>query len=741
MNDTPAALMAALTQDPAQPAEAYLQLVRELYQAQRHAEGERWADAGLLRHPETFGLWNMQGVFLRMRQRRPEALAAFDRAIALNPLELGPRVNRGNVLLDMGDGAGAAAAFAELVAEAPDNPVLHHHLGRALDLAGQPDRAAEAFRRALAIRPEQAETWLQFARQVNARRGGAAAEAVLNEGLSANPDNHALLEARGLVLRASGERARTLAFIEDLAQRFPDVAWIHLHLGDMVAADDRARGLTHLRRAVALAPDNRDCVVALIQVLERGRGPEEVRELDEAYGLARRAMALGWSNPAHAKVFGDSFGRVCDFEALEALGDFKALGRAWSGAGIHVALLRHMARATSPGDRVELLEQHRIWGRAVEARAGAEPLGRAPRGPRTKIRLGVMSSDLRKHVVTHFAQPIFDHLDRNRFELYAYSFFRGDEDAVQARIASQVTEFRWRPDSTVRGAAQVIADDSLDMLVELGGSTHMNKLEVMAYRPAPVQASWLGYPHSSGLSTIDRLVCDPFNAPTDPSLLIERPLMLPRSWISLGPAFSNEPAIAEASAQDRYGVVTFGTANSPYKYTADGLRTWARIVAAVPGARFAFIRPEAASPTFRRNVLAAFAAEGVAADRVVFHPVRGAHLPVYNEVDITLDTFPLTGGTTTVESLWMGAPVVSLVGEAFFERLSYSILSNAGLGDLCAHDLAAYVETAVGLAGDRERRRDLRATMRSRLRESPLGQTEAFARDFYDAIAGAVEAG
>lgn len=741
MNDTPAALVATLTQSPDQPPEVYLQLALELYQAQRHAEGERWAAAGLSRYPDAAGLWNMQGVFLRMLRRRPEALAALDRAIALNPSELGARVNRGNVLLDMGDGTAAAAAFAQLVAEAPDNPVLHHHHGRALDLAGQPDLAEQSFRQALALRPAQVETWLQFARQMNNRRGGAAAEAVLNEGLAANPDSQPLLEAMGLVLRASGDRARTQVFLEGLATRHPHVAWIHFHLGDMVAGDDRARGLAHLRRAVALAPDNRDHIVALIQVLERGHGPEEVAELEEAYGLARRAMALGASNPAHAKMFGDSFGRVCDFEAQDALGDFKTLGRGWAAAGMHVALLRHMARVASPADRIELVEQHRIWGRAVEARAAVEPLGRRPRGPRTRIRVGVMSSDLRNHVVSRFAQPIFDHFDRERFEIYAYSYFRGQEDAVQARIAGQVTEFRWRPDITIRDAAQMIADDNLDMLVELGGSTHMNKLEVMAHRPAPLQASWLGYPHSSGLSTIDYLVCDPFNTPTDPGLLIERPLVLPRSWISLGPSFSDEPAIAEASAEDRYGVVTFGTANSPYKYTALGLRTWARIVAAVPGARFAFIRPEAASPTFRRNVLAVFAGEGVAEDRVVFHAVRGAHLPVYNEVDITLDTFPLTGGTTTVESLWMGAPVVSLVGEGFFERLSYSILSNAGLGDLCAHDLAAYVDTAVGLAGDRERRRSLRATLRRRLRDGPLGQTEAFARNFYAAITGAVEAG
>jgi protein O-GlcNAc transferase len=738
MDDALAEIAAALTADPAQPPTAYLQLVRQLYQAQRYAEGEHWAAQGLVRHPGSHELWNIRGVFLRVLQRRPEALAALDRAIVLKPDEAGARVNRGNLLLDMGDGAAAAAAFTALVAEAPGSPLLHHHLGRALTVAGRPDLAAESFRKALAIKPDQVETWQQLARLMNDWRGPAEAEAILDEGLAANPNDLRLSEAKALVLRASGQRGRTETYLQDLAERYSDLAWVHFHLGDLVAADDRPRGLAHLRRALALEPGTLDHVVALAQALERGGGPDEAAELEEANGLARQALALGATGPGHTKVLRDAFSRVCDFEASDALGDFKALGRGWAAAGMHSALLRQMPRVRSAADRGELLEQHRIWARAVEARAAATPVSRPPKGPRSKIRLGVMSSDLRSHVVTSFAQPIFDHIDSDRFEVYAYSFFQGQEDPVQARIASQVAGFRWRPDITNRAAAQTVADDGLDVLVELGGSTHMNKLEVMAWRPATLQASWLGYPHSSGLAAIDRLVCDPLNAPADPKLMIERPLMLPRSWIALGPAFTDQPAIAPASAEDRNGFVTFGTANSPYKYTSAVLRTWAEITALVPNARFAFIRPEAAAPAFRRNVLAEFAAEGVGEDRVVFHAVRGGHLPFYNEVDISLDTFPLTGGTTTVEALWMGVPVVSLVGEAFFERLSYSILTNAGIGDLCAGDLAGYVDAAIALAGDRDRRRSLRATLRQQIRQSPLGQPEAFARDFYNAFAAAV---
>jgi len=151
-----------------------------------------------------------------------------------------------------------------------------------------------------------------------------------------------------------------------------------------------------------------------------------------------------------------------------------------------------------------------------------------------------------------------------------------------------------------------------------------------------------------------------------------------------------------------------------------------------------FIRPEGGSATFRHNVLAEFERGGIAPERIVFSNVRGAHMPFYNDVDISLDTFPLTGGTTTTEALWMGVPVVSLIGEAFFERLSGSILANCGLVDLTTGDKGEFVRLAVALAADKPRRVALRETLRNRMKSGPLGQTEQFAQDFYDLIARTV---
>ena len=192
--------------------------------------------------------------------------------------------------------------------------------------------------------------------------------------------------------------------------------------------------------------------------------------------------------------------------------------------------------------------------------------------------------------------------------------------------------------------------------------------------------------------------------------------------------------------EERAGHLTFGTANNPYKFSAELVALWAKAMTQVPDSRFLLIRPEGGSAAFRKNIGDAFEEHGVAAGRIDFEPVRGTHLPHYNRIDIALDSCPHTGGTTTCESLWMGVPTVTLIGPSFFERLSYSNLSNAGLGDLCARTREQYVEIAAKLAADRPRRAALRQGLRAQIRAHPLGQAQRWVRNFEDAAARAVAA-
>jgi protein O-GlcNAc transferase len=270
----------------------------------------------------------------------------------------------------------------------------------------------------------------------------------------------------------------------------------------------------------------------------------------------------------------------------------------------------------------------------------------------------------------------------------------------------------------------------LDILFELGGSTHLNRLEVMAHKPAPLQVSWLGYPHSSGLRRIDYILVDPYLKPPDSRLLLEQPFEMPSSWVSLGTLGFSDFPILPGLPEERTGQLTFGTMNNPYKYAPEAIALWARVLLQVPGSRFLMVRPEAGVAAFREGMARAFARYGVAGDRLAFAAVRGQHMAHYNDIDIALDTLPQTGGTTTCECLWMGVPVVSLAGPAFFERLSLSNLTNAGLGDLAVDTPDGYVDAAVTLAANVERRRALRHGLREAIRKSPLGDTRKWVRDF-----------
>lgn len=734
-------LIAAIGENPARPVQAYRALVVQLWNAGRFAEGEAFSAKALERHPRDYDLLNTRGVLLRKLRRQAEAVGAYEAAIKLNPKGIAAQQNLGNVLLELGELARAEALFTKLVRLEPRNAEYHRQLGRTLAKQGKIEPALARLRQAITVKRDGLDAWLDMIGILNEELRSSEAEEAIDKALAIVPGDLRLLEAKSMVMRRAGQGARCEAFLEEQLPANPNTPWIHYQLGMLVADRDRERANHHLEKAYQLDPKKLEYATALVESWERSRIGDEGGFIEKAYQLALTLLPrkLEFTDAAN-KILTDVFVRVCDYDALEQVGDFATLGRSWAKHGRHTALLKQMARVRSEADVLELLEQHRIWGREQEAVAARRKINRPPpRAADGKIRLGFMSSDLRQHPVGYFAMPLFDHVDP-RFEVYVYSYNQGAQaDAAHQHIERQIAAYRWWRDIGVAQAAENIAADQLDILIELGGSTHMNKLEVMAYRPAPLQASWLGYPHSAGLATIDYFICDPFSRPLKDEYLIEAPLVMPHTWLALGQQFFvDRHAIAGDLPSDRNGFVTYGTANNPHKYSREVLRQWARVVAATPGSKFAFVRPEASGEGFRRNIEAQFALEGVSADRIVWRPVRGAHLPHYNDIDITLDPFPLTGGTTTAECLWMGVPLVSLVGDAFFQRLSYSILSNAGYGDLCAKDLDEYLEIALKLAADAPRRREFRKTIRDQLRQSPLGQTEQFARAFYALIHRAV---
>lgn len=733
-------IMISALQDGIDPSEnLYRALLNNLLALSRYQEGVIWSAKAVDFSPKSYVLLNFQGIFLRRTGRYLEALDALDKAIRLKPSDKAALVNKGNVYNDLEEGALAEAIFAKLLRKAPKSPEFQRSLARALSLQKKFGPAIMRLRQAIALKKDDIDAWLDLAALIDTQGDHANALATLDKALSILPDEPRLLQAKVTSIRLSGKARAAECYLQSHADKFGDTAWFNYQMARSLPDSQRERANVYYRKAAELAPTEFEYRISLAESLERTRGPMEGIHIDEGYAVLRATEMPARISGSEIKIAAEIFTRVADYDGVAKLGTFAELGRILVKSGHHTALLSQLPRVRTDDDRRELLNQHRMWGEKVLDLAHHRPIDPPRAKPKDKIRIGFMSSDLRNHPVAYFSLPLFENVDRDRFEIYCYSFYQGEASPIQRRLAEMADAFRWHPDITERDAAQMIADDDLDILFELGGATNMNKVGIMAWKPAPITVSWLGYPHSIGLETIDYLLVDPFLNPPDPSLLIEKPLSMPHSWIAMSRyAFPDEHQINPVTPVTRNGFITFGTANNPYKYSPEMLRVWARTVAAVPESRFLFVRPEGGSQAFVRNIRARFEAEGVSPDRIEFRAVRGTHMPHYNDIDIALDTFPQTGGTTTCEAAWMGVPTVTLVGEALFERLSYSILTNAGLGDLCAATKEDFVDIAVRLANMPDRIQTLRTGLREQLRASPLGQTEQFARDFYDLVAETV---
>lgn len=733
---SPAPIEAALAEYERAPSRGNLaKLTLSLYEAGRYEEALRHLDAADAGQSKYFLLVNLRGVLLRRLQRHQEALAAFRDAAKLDRKAAGPHLNAGNVYLDLNEPDKAIAPLTQAVQRDPRSGFAQRMLGRAYRICGELEQARRRLELARQLTPTDPETWTELADTLALCGNTPAALDLLDKAIAQFGQRKDILLQRVAILRRAGRVQDAITWLSTLIQATPDDAWLHYQLGLTLSRVDWKVALDSFRRAAELAPDDPDILTQLADALDRLRGPTEADNIAEAYEVAVRRLKLGGNLLRSAHELIRVLVRCADYEAIAQIGTFDAVGRYFAinqnVAGLHTLI----PRVETAADRRSLVDLHRGWGRIMATSAARSPISHPPALRSARVKIGFMSSDLRDHPVSYFAAPLLLNLDRSRFEIFCYSWTNRTPDAVQRRIASAVDRFVHDSSLSDRDAAQLIAADGLDLLFELGGSTDQNKIRTMAWRPAPRQASWLGYPHSAGLETIDRILTDPYITPPDPTLLIERPLELAHSWVAFErPGFGDLPGIDPDPPQARNGFVTFGTFNNPQKYGPAVIKAWARILAAVPGSRFLFVRPEGAVAPFRANIEKRFAAHGIAADRIGYIPVRGTHLKHYNALDISLDTFPQTGGTTTCESLYMGVPVVTLVGEAFFERLSYSNLSNAGLGEYCAWTVEDYVQKAVELASAREWRTMFRRTIGERLRSHPLGRVEDFAADFSEAV-------
>ncbi len=670
-------------------------------------------------HPEAL---HLLGVIGYQAGRHEEAVEQIGRAIASRPNVAAYHSNLGMALRALGRLEEAAASYHRALQLNPEYAEAHNNLGVTLRALGRLQEAAASCRRAAAIRPEYAEAWNNLGTAQQDLGNAADAVASYQRAVGIAPGYVQAWSNLGAAHTALGQLAPAVESCRRALDLDPACSEAHHHLGAALHAQGRLQQAEEsYRQAVAAQPDFIEAWLNLGNVLDAGG------RLSEAEACYRRSAAIRADYPEAPYNLGNVLfrqGRVG-----EAVSSYRqTLAIRPLSVEAHSNLL--MALEYDPEcDRETLFQEYCAWD-ARHARPHAAMFLSHPNDPDPDrpLRVGYVSADFRNHPVALYLEPVLRAHDRAQIEVFCYSN-NALEDRVTERLRAQAGHWRSIVGVSDTEAAAQVRADGIDILCDLSGHTGGNRLLLFARKPAPVQVTWMGYPGTTGLRAMDYIlvnecVCPAGNERFFAEKVMHLPLGLPAYTRPAG--VGDPPPVPMLSR----GAATFGCFNNLAKAPPAVLRLWARILRQLPGSRLHLKTAALADEGVRERVLGLFAEEGIPGDRILLsgRSPMADYFAAHGQVDVALDPFPYNGGTTTLDALWMGVPVVALKGDRYAARCGFSHLSAVGLQELVAENADEYVAKAVSLATDGKRLEQYRGTLRARLESAALYDAEHFAR-------------
>ena len=616
--------------------------------------------------------------------RAPEAEAGYRWVLEREP-ENADALNLFGVLaLQMGQLEIAEELIADAIASNPGEAQYHVNLGVVYRQMGKLPEAIECYRQALLLRGDLAEAHTNLGAALLDQGALVEARESLERAVALAPESVEALVNLGNLLRATGAPRESIALYRRALQIAPGAAEAHNNLGSALKAlGSLDEAVASFEQAIALRPRYVEAHTNLGGALrDRGQPDRAVECFEKALSLDPRF------EPAHA---------------------------AWANVLLYWPSLAERAAA-----------EHQRW-----ERLHARPLYDAvlPHGnvadPGRRLKVGYVSNDFRRHATAYFIEPVLASHDSQRFEVICYDN-HGNPDAVTQRLMGSCAGWRNVAGLSDEALADLVRRDGVDILVDLGGHTARSRLLVFARKPAPVQATWIGYPYTTALQTMDYWIGDAVVA--DPEKMhqphSEELVRLQDFFMCFRPD-PDSPAVNDLPALET-GHVTFGSFNAFLKVNPEVIALWARLLRETPDSRLVMVTvPEGWA---QREVLARFSRHGIAAERIELAP-RLSHedfLALHHRVDVALDPFPYNGTTTSLHGLWMGVPIVTLEGETFAARVGASLLHNLGLPEFIAATPEEYVSIARRAAADLPRLRQLRMELRQRMAASPLVDAAGF---------------
>ena len=646
--------------------------------------------------PEDALAWEILSLALHRGGALDRAIAAGRRAVALKPDAADYHANLGVVLRAAGRTGEAEASYQAALAVNPSFAPAHNNLGNIARDAGRFADAAASYRNAIAANASYADAWHGLGIALQRMDKLAEAEQALDRALALRParadimsDLAATYMAQQKFNEASDLLAKAVATDPNSALALGNLGALKMRIGHFIAAEQATS------RAMALAPDEQRWVSNLGVICK------DLSRYVEAERLFRRALSL---KPDYALAH----------------------------ANLLFCLNYHPDRSAE-----EIFAEYQRFDAAHAARHKPSELRYAnDPNPDRKIRVGFLSPDFREHAARHFLDPLLRHLDRSKLEIVCYAEVT-NEDHVTASFKSMSDAWRSTVGLSDDAVADLIRKDRIDILVDFGGHTSSSRILAMARKPAPIQvAHHLGHGYTSGLSAIDVFVSDQEMAPVGSEHLFAEKTIVRLSRIPVAyQAPEGMPDVAPLPAL-RNGYVTFGYFGRPERINDRVVKAWSEILARVPGSRLMLNSKAFSEKAFSDLMAQRFAAHGIGRERLhfVYTSPQPKTWSAYGDVDIALDPFPHNAGTTTIEALWLGVPVVSVEDRPSVGRFGASNLGAVGLRDWVAKDVSGYVALAAAKASDVKALAALRAGMRARVTASPLADGPGLARELETAF-------
>lgn len=689
------------------------------------------------------------------------AVAHYKKALKIDPNNVPMNFNLALMLYEQGDFLAAIHYYQQGLELQPDSDSALVILGASFKALSELDKAQECYQKALHFNPKNLDAHNNLGIVYEALGRQAEAESCYRTAIAMDPKYATaynnlgiLLDAKGLVLEAESNYKKALEIDPLRSVSYNNLAVIYRGQGRLLQSE------AYCMSAIKIKPDFADAYNNLGLALDgMGRFPEA----ESAYNKALEYDPTNTPVLSNLSITLNSLSKLSEAEAclkkaidlspnfvnahINLCSNYLAQGRVQEAEAICLKALQLQPNSVPARNNLlflmnystnysinDCLDQARQYGVVVAAKVDARFVSRKHQSQPKRLRVGFVSGDMRRHAVSCFLENYLQHADFSNVELIAYST-DSREDEVTARLKPHFSGWKSLVGLSDKDAARLIHDDGIHVLLDLSGHSSGNRLSVFAWKPAPVQVSWLGYFATTGLDAMDYFIADEMGVPeSNRGQFVEKIKYLADTRICFtAPVVAIEVSSLPAIAN---GFITFGCFQNMAKVRDEVLDLWAEVMNASPNSKLRWQCKSFRDVSVVNELKKRMLDHGVTSDRIVLvgPTLRDAYLAAHAEVDVILDTFPFTGGTTTCEALWMGVPTLTLAGNTLIARQGASLLSAAGLADWVAETKADYVTKALAFTCDFERLASLRAGLRKQVLASPLFDAQRFASNMEKAL-------